>query len=113
DELLLTRAMLAAIAGDAAAVARLQADFLQARGTDDRSSLTLAAMIGDRNEANRLAALIDARPFGHVALLQSINLCFCGAPFDLEATPVFAGMLEDSGLAWPPGSPFKLPLKDW
>jgi hypothetical protein len=113
DELLLTLAMLAAIAGDAAAVARLQDDFLQARGPDDRGSLTLAAMIGDRNEANRLATLIDTRSFGHIALLQAIYLCFCGAPFDLGATPVFAGMLEDSGLAWPPVRPFKLPLKDW
>jgi adenylate cyclase len=113
DELMLTLAMLAAIAGDAAAVARLEDDFLQARGPDDRGSLTLTAMTGDRNEANRLAALIDARPFGHIALLQAIYLCYCGAPFDLEATPVFAGMLEDSGLAWPPDSPFRLPLKDW
>lgn len=113
DDLLLTRAMLAAIGGDPDAAARLQDDFLQARGPDDRGSLTLAAMTGDRNEANRLAAVIDSRPFGHIALLQAIYLCFCGAPFDLEATPVFAGMLDDSGLAWPPVSPFKLPLKDW
>lgn len=113
DELLLTRAMLAAIAGDPEGAARLQDDFLQARGPDDRGSLTLAAMTGDRNEANRLAAVIDSRPFGHIALLQSIYLCFCGAPFDLEATPVFGGMLEVSGLAWPPASPFSLPLKDW
>jgi adenylate cyclase len=113
DELLLTRAMLAAIEGDARSVSSLQADFLQARGTDDRGSLTLAAMTGDRNEANRLASLIDSRPFGHVALLQSIYLCFCGAPFDLGATPVFAAMLEESGLDWPPASPVRFPLKGW
>jgi hypothetical protein len=48
-----------------------------------------------------------------VVLLDSIFMCFCGAPFDLDATPVFAAMLAESGLAWPPAKPYDLPLKDW
>jgi len=73
----------------------------------------LEAVRGQRFEANRLAGLIDRRPFGHLALLQAINRCTCGAPFDLEATPVFAEMLAGSGLPWPPAKPIDFPLKDW
>ncbi len=73
----------------------------------------LEASRGNRGEANRLAAAIDARTFGHVALLQAIYDCLCGAPFDLDATPAFAAMLADSGLAWPPATPFDFPLKEW
>jgi len=82
-------------------------------GPDDGQSLVLEALRGNRNEANRLAGAIDQRPFGHIVLLDSIFRCFCGAPFDLEATPVFASMLAESGLAWPPQAPYDLPLKDW
>jgi hypothetical protein len=46
-------------------------------------------------------------------LMQAIYLCTCGAPFDLEATPVFAQMLARSGLPWPPAKPINFPLKDW
>jgi hypothetical protein len=53
------------------------------------------------------------RPFGHMVLLQAIYACLCGAPFDLESTPVFSALLADSGLRWPPEQPFELPLKDW
>jgi hypothetical protein len=45
--------------------------------------------------------------------MQAIYACTCGAPFDLEATPVFAGLLAESGLSWPPVSPIDFPLKDW
>jgi TolB-like protein len=113
DERLLTFAMLAAVRGDAPAAARWQQDWLGVVGSDDRNSLVLEALRGNRNEANRLAGRIDARPFGHMVLLQAIYLCTCGAPFDLESTPVFASMLKDSGLEWPPVRPYDLPLKDW
>ena len=113
DELLSVRANLAAIAGDAEMAAEMESEYLGKYGPDDREALIFEALRGQRGEANRLAAGIDARPFGHVVLLQAIYACFCGAPFDIEATPVFAAMIADSGLDWPPAHPYGLPLKDW
>lgn len=113
DELLAVRATLAAIRGDDNASIEYQQDYLGMHGPDDVQNLILEALRGNRNEANRLAGVIDRRPFGHIVLLDSIYRCICGAPFDLEATPVFASMLADSGLAWPPLTPYDLPLKDW
>jgi hypothetical protein len=113
DELLLARALSAAIRGDGDASAAYQQAYLGKHGPDDSWSLILEALRGNRNEANRLARTIDGRPFGHVVLLDAVFMCFCGAPFDLEATPVFAAMLAESGLAWPPAKPYDLPLKDW
>jgi len=113
DELLLMQSMLAAIRGDAELADRYQTDYLGRYGPNDRESLVLEAARGDRAEANRLAAAIDARPFGHVVLFQAIYDCLCGAPFDLDATPVFASLLTESGFTWPPAKPFDFPLKGW
>jgi hypothetical protein len=113
DELLRVRAMLAAIRGDAAAAQRHQVDYLGKHGPDDRETLVLEAVRGNRAEANRLAATIDARSFGHIVLLQAVYDCLCGAPFDLNATPTFAALLVESGLDWPPPRPGGFPLKDW
>ena len=71
------------------------------------------AWIGDRENANRRAAEIDAQPFGAQSLLIMTYWCACGAPFDLEVTPNYASMVQDAGMPWPPASPFHLPLKDW
>jgi len=111
--LLLVQSMLAAIRGDSEASGRFEESYLGRYGPNDRESLVLEAVRGNRGEANRLAAAIDSRPFGHVVLLQAIYDCLCGAPFDLEAAPVFASMLAASGLEWPPAEPYDLPLKDW
>ena len=113
DELLPVLSMLAAIRGDAEAARQYQDDYLAKYGPNDMDALVLEAVRGNRGEANRLTAGIDARPFGHVVLLQAVYDCLCGAPFDLDATPAFAGMLAESGFAWPPAKPFDLPLKDW
>jgi hypothetical protein len=113
SEMLITKAVLAALQGDAAAASAYQDQYLGKYGPDDLDSLVLEAVRGQRYEANRLAGLIDRRPFGHLVLLQAIYRCTCGAPFDLEATPVFAGMLAGSGLPWPPAKPIDFPLKDW
>jgi len=80
---------------------------------DARSDIILAAHLGDRDAANAAAALIDSRPLGYIALLQRIVFCYCGAPFDLEATPNLAGLIEESGLPWPPESVVDWPLKNW
>jgi hypothetical protein len=69
---------------------------------------SLASIAGDRAAANRMAATLDARPAGPFLLAVYANICNCGAPFDLEATPRFKARLAESGLRWPPPatSPF-------
>ena len=61
-----------------------------------------AANAGDRAEANRLAAAMDARPAGPFLLAVMSTVCLCGAPFDIDATPNFKARLAESGLRWPP-----------
>jgi adenylate cyclase len=68
-----------------------------------------AALSGDRVEANRQAATLDARPAGGLLLAILVTECQCGAPFDLEATPNFKARLAESGLAWPPPVTMKYP----
>jgi adenylate cyclase len=71
------------------------------------------AMLGDRKRANEIAAEQDASPLGVLKLIIAVGDCWCGAPFDLEATPIFARMVEEMDLTWPPPSPIEWPLKDW
>lgn len=113
SEKLITRFTAAALDGDAETAAILQHDYLSKFGPDDATSLLMESLRGRRNEANRLAAVIDNRPSGYLSLMQTVFWCTCGAPFDLEATPVFATMLNDSGLQWPPVKAINFPLKDW
>jgi TolB-like protein len=110
---LLIKAQLAAMRGDGDAVGAYLDEYLGKYGPNDYEALILEAWQGDLNEANRLAGLIDLRPFGYMTLLQAIYHCTCGAPFDLDSTPVFASMLAESGLPWPPPTPIDLPLKNW
>ena len=92
-------------------------DLLDARRDKEPGSnhdpINLYAVIGDREAANRAAAEADGRPFGHMVLANSVLTCFCGAPFDLDATPRFARLIEQADLNWPPSSPIDWPLKDW
>ena len=66
------------------------------------AELVEAANAGDRAEANRLATVMDARPAGPFLLAVMTTVCYCGAPFDLDATPNFRARLAESGLHWPP-----------
>ncbi|HEY2800029.1 MAG TPA: hypothetical protein VGI85_05510 [Chthoniobacterales bacterium] len=68
-----------------------------------------AVLSGDRAEANRRAAAIDAQPAGPFVLGVLTADSLHGAPFDLEATPHFKARLAESGLPWPPPSPIKFP----
>ena len=71
--------------------------------------LVEAALFGDRAEANRRAAMLDARPAGGLLLAIAVTYCGCGAPFDLDATPNFKARLAESGLAWPPEVAIRYP----
>ena len=71
------------------------------------------AWAGRREDANRVAARFDSHPWGPWVLWQTSNWCACGTAFDLEATPNFARMINDSDVNWPPHSGREYPLKDW
>lgn len=70
-----------------------------------------AALSGNRAEANRQAAALDARPAGGLLLALVVTECQCGAPFDLDATPHFKTLLAQSGLRWPPPQTIKYPTR--
>jgi len=75
--------------------------------------LFMYAWGGMREDANRLAARFDEHQWGPWALWQATHWCACGSPFDLEATPNLARMLELNEVPWPPVSGREYPLKDW
>ena len=75
--------------------------------------MSVHAVLGDRELANKAAANIDARPLGILNLADAADVCKCGLPFDLEYTPNFARLIEEAELVWPPRSPIEWPLKDW
>jgi adenylate cyclase len=85
-----------------------------ADGTAGHSTRVIyAAMTGQRRLANEAAARIDSNFFGTLVILNLLTDCFCGAPFDLEVTPIFKQRIEEAGLTWPPPSPIHFPAKDW
>ena len=76
------------------------------QGLTDTIEIVLS---GDRAEANRRAAAIDAQPAGPFILGILTADSLHGAPFDLEATPNFKARLAESGLPWPPPQVIKYP----
>jgi adenylate cyclase len=70
-----------------------------------------ASLLGERSEANRQAAQLDARPAGGLLLAVLVTQCQCGAPFDLDATPNFKARLAESGLRWPPPQTMHFPAR--
>lgn len=75
--------------------------------------LAYYAWTGDLENANRTVAGIDVHTFSGPGLATALLWCTCGAPWDLEATPNFARLVEEAGFAWPPPSPIRFPLKTW
>jgi len=75
--------------------------------------MIVSAWGGHREEANRMAAIIDQHHFGSVTLAQITQWCACGGPWDLEATPMFAAELKEGNLSWPPRPVMEYPLKGW
>ena len=77
----------------------------------DITDAVAAALSGNRGEANRRAAALDARPAGGLLLALVVTDCQCGAPFDLDATPHFKALLAESGLRWPPPQTIRYPAR--
>jgi len=113
EEALLSKVLNAAAMGNLDAASTLYQQLTQQPAFNPFYESMYYAWVGDRQNANRLAAKIDTHPFGSQQLLDLVFRCTCGAPFDLEATPVFAARLESANMPWPPASPIKFPLKDW
>ncbi len=107
------RLLLAAAASDEEQVATLLPEMRQLRADSLYVQLGHFARLGRREEANRIAAEIDARPYGYTTLMSVPVECMCGAPWDIEATPNYAALIKQAGYSWPPPSPIDWPLKDW
>jgi adenylate cyclase len=113
DQALALLVILAAARGDQKLAETQLGKLLQMRSGLVRPPLAQIAVVGDRDAANEMAARIDASPSGHLQLMVYPLICRCGAPFDLEATPNFAKLLDEAGFSWPPEAPINWPLKDW
>ncbi len=88
--------------GDIDGASAVNEQWNKSNEADDISLLLVAAMLGDRNKSNKLAARIDARLVGPFALSHAVFQCVCGTPFDIESTPNFKARIEEAGIPWPP-----------
>ncbi len=102
-----------ALAGDPAVARQMAEEHWSRPGVDDYSSLVLAAVVGDRERANEIAARIDAHPGSAVVFSMIVTPCFCGAPFDLEAAPNYKARIEEADFPWPPPKRINYPTKTW
>ena len=102
-----------ALTGDSAVARQMAEEYWSRPDVDDWSSLSVAAVVGDRARANELAARIDAYPGSAALLSLTVFQCFCGAPFDLEATPNYKARIEEAGFSWPPRKSIDYPTKTW
>jgi TolB-like protein len=112
-EVLVSRTMLAATLGDREQTTASLEEYLLDPDSAGFWKMILYAWSGDKENANAAAAKMDSHPYGPSALLSMVYWCACGAPWELDATPVFASKIRESGLPWPPVSPIRFPLKDW
>ena len=95
-------------------IAREIIDEFQAENpVDDMAMLMVEASLGNRDAANAYASELDAKFNGPFLLIEVVWNCFCGAPFDLSATPNFKARIDEAGFPWPPATPIKFPAKDW
>jgi len=102
-----------ALAGDADAARQMAQSYWSSPEATSWASIWVAAVVGDRERANELAAVIDSRPGSAIVFSGIIFTCFCGAPFDLDATPNFRARIEEAGVPWPPAKPIEYPTKSW
>ena len=101
-----------ALAGDLETARQRLADY-QANGEEFPviDQLQFLAVLGEREEVNRLATEIDAKPDSSILLLNATVNCMCGALFDLESTPNLARKLTEAGAPWPPRAVIDFPAK--
>ena len=102
-----------ALAGDPAVARQMVEEYWSRPDANDWSSLVLAAVVGDREQANEIATRIDMYPGSAVVLNLAIIGCYCGAPFDLEAVPNYKARIEEAGFPWPPTKHIDYPSKTW
>jgi len=102
-----------AIKGDVARAREIYDAWPNAAQTDAFIKIMAMAAMGDRAEANRLASGVDARLGRNLELSLAVQNCYCGAPFDLDATPNYRARIAESGLPWPPPVRIVYPAKDW
>ncbi len=107
------RILLEALAGDLAAARQMADEYWSGSDTDDLSSIVISAAIGDREKANDAAARVDAYPGSAVVISHAVFSCFCGAPFDLTATPNYKARIDEAGFPWPPPKLIDYPAKTW
>ena len=107
-----SRVLLAAKQGDKAAFEHALANDIFDDGMN-LFAIMFHAWGGNREKANAIASEYDAHPWGTRVLWQVAHWCACDNPFDLEATPNFARMIEEGEVPWPPRSGRDYPLKDW
>jgi TolB-like protein len=110
---MMSQVLKAASMGNREAAMALYEQLTQQPDFNDFTRSIYLAWVGDRENANRRAAQIDAQLFGSQSLLLLVYWCACGAPFDLEVTPNYAKRVTAAGMPWPPASPIRFPLKDW
>lgn len=108
DDLL---AMLAAAKGELDSAGRLAASVVENAAGWNKiyMGIQINAVTGNREAANKGAAWLDSLPLGQLMLGALTMECLCGAPFDLDATPVFRQRLEEAGFDWPPPTIIEYP----
>ena len=102
-----------ALVGDPETARGLANEYWSSPDAASWASLWLAAVLGDRDRANEIAAEIDSRPGSTIVFSGVIFTCFCGAPFDLDVTPNFRSRIEEAAVPWPPAKPIDYPIKTW
>jgi hypothetical protein len=107
------KTMVLAANGDIEQAREFDRKWAESQDIDDLSHLHVAAMLGDREQANELAATMDARLAGPFSLSIAVFQCLCGAPFDIDSTPNFKARIEEAGFPWPPPTRIHYPAKDW
>ena len=78
--------------------ARALADAIRARTPDNELLCWVYWELGDRDEANRIARLVDDSPRLSAMRFGRLYSIAGGIPFDLAATPKLAARLQSAGL---------------
>jgi hypothetical protein len=102
-----------ALIGDPTSARQMAEEYWSRRDADAWSSLVVAAVVGDRERANEIAAQIDPHAGSVVVLSLAVLSCYCGAPFDLDATPNYKARIREASFPWPPPKRIDYPTKTW